>query len=178
MITTQTQHGFLQQVMIALFCLVAVVTVGFLILDQGRGPYHAAPVPEHDIGGAEQILPASLVAGATPLTPAEMLHRMQADGAVDMAALIEQAVKSFDGTDKDHTLRSYLVWAISAEKSDAYIDSLLNSAAARGHFKPPDALLTQTGRLDTASLLSAIQLAQNPPKTLAHVAPAASLGSF
>ncbi|MEL7092052.1 MAG: hypothetical protein AAFN94_09990 [Pseudomonadota bacterium] len=56
-------------------------------------------------------------------------------------------------------LHGMLVSALSNQKSDAYIDALLNTAVARGAFTPPDALILPTGRLDTQSLLQAMLIA-------------------
>lgn len=172
MITRQTQYGFIQQVLIASICLIAVFTGGFLILDLGRDPYHNAPITTGAIEGDTGAQGIPIVAGMVTapkfsLTPAKMLHQMQKDPKVDMPALVEYAVQSFDDTPKGLILQSYLIWAITANKSDAYIDSLLNSATAKGHFKTPEALLTLSGRLDTPSLLSAVQFALSRPNAVA-----------
>ncbi|WP_299684049.1 hypothetical protein [uncultured Tateyamaria sp.] len=53
-------------------------------------------------------------------------------------------------------LHALLVASLSNQKSDAYIDALLNTAAARGEFTPPYALVLPTGRMDTNSLLQAM----------------------
>ncbi len=53
-------------------------------------------------------------------------------------------------------LHALLVQALAEQKSNAYIDALLNTAAARGEFVPPFQLRTSTGRLDTQTLLQAI----------------------
>lgn len=172
MITRQTQYGFIQQVLIASICLIAVFTGGFLILDLGRDPYHNAPITTGAIEGDTGAQGIPIVAGMVTapkfsLTTAKMLHQMQKDPKVDMPALVEYAVQSFDDTPKGLILQSYLIWAITANKSDAYIDSLLNSATAKGHFKTPEALLTLSGRLDTPSLLSAVQFALSRPNAVA-----------
>lgn len=49
-----------------------------------------------------------------------------------------------------------LVQALSEGQSNAYIDALLNTAAARGDFTAPRQLLTASGRLDTETLLTAL----------------------
>lgn len=56
-------------------------------------------------------------------------------------------------------LHGMLVSALSNQKSDAYIDALLNTAAARGAFTPPASLTLPTGRLDTQTLLQAMLFA-------------------
>lgn len=53
-------------------------------------------------------------------------------------------------------LHALLVASLSNQKSDAYIDALLNTAAARGEFTPPYALVLPSGRMDTQSLLQAM----------------------
>ena len=55
--------------------------------------------------------------------------------------------------DRLHTL---LVQALANRKSDAYIDALLNTAAARGEFIPPEPLRLPSGRLDTPRLLGSL----------------------
>ena len=56
----------------------------------------------------------------------------------------------------DDRLHALLVASLSNQKSDAYIDALLNTAAARGEFTPPFSLTTPTGRLNTPALLQAM----------------------
>lgn len=53
-------------------------------------------------------------------------------------------------------LHALLVASLSNQKSDAYIDALLNTAVARGEFNPPYALTLPTGRMDTYTLLQAM----------------------
>ncbi|MEP1585369.1 hypothetical protein [Tateyamaria sp.] len=53
-------------------------------------------------------------------------------------------------------LQNLLVQALSEGQSNAYIDALLNTAAARGEFTPPRQLLLRSGRMDTQALLKAL----------------------
>lgn len=53
-------------------------------------------------------------------------------------------------------LHALLVQALTEGQSNAYIDALLNTAAARGDFVPPVQLRLTTGRLNTPALLSAL----------------------
>lgn len=53
-------------------------------------------------------------------------------------------------------LQALLVQALTEGQSNAYIDALLNTAAARGEFALPRQLTTATGRLDTETLLVAL----------------------
>lgn len=56
----------------------------------------------------------------------------------------------------DDPLLALLVQALSEGQSNAYIDALLNTAAARGDFAPPRQLVLATGRMDTEALLLAL----------------------
>ena len=53
-------------------------------------------------------------------------------------------------------LQALLVQALTEGQSNAYIDALLNTAAARGEFEPPVQLQMASGRLDTNTLLLAL----------------------
>ena len=53
-------------------------------------------------------------------------------------------------------LQALLVQALTEGQSNAYIDALLNTAAARGEFDVPRQLMTGAGRLDTETLLIAL----------------------
>ena len=82
------------------------------------------------------------------------------DASFDVGDAISAIVQSFDDSKRGQVLESYLIWAISTERSDSYIDTLLNSAAAKGDFKVPPALTTASGALDTAGLLTAVVVAE------------------
>ncbi|MBY5933309.1 hypothetical protein KUV51_09895 [Tateyamaria omphalii] len=53
-------------------------------------------------------------------------------------------------------LQALLVQALTEGQSNAYIDALLNTAAARNEFTVPRKLTTAAGRLDTEALLVAL----------------------
>ncbi|WP_299770598.1 hypothetical protein [uncultured Tateyamaria sp.] len=57
---------------------------------------------------------------------------------------------------QDDRLQALLVQALTEGQSNAYIDALLNTAAARGEFTLPRQLTTTAGRLDTETLLAAL----------------------
>ena len=95
-----------------------------------------------------------------PLSPATLLNKMHKDASFDVGDAISAIVQSFDDSKRGQVLESYLIWAISTERSDSYIDTLLNSAAAKGDFKVPPALTTASGALDTAGLLTAVVVAE------------------
>ena len=75
-----------------------------------------------------------------PLSPATLLNKMHKDASFDVGDAVSAIVQSFDDSKRGQVLESYLIWAISTERSDSYIDTLLNSAAAKGDFKVPPAL--------------------------------------
>ncbi|WP_289081340.1 hypothetical protein [uncultured Sulfitobacter sp.] len=95
-----------------------------------------------------------------PLSPATLLNKMHKDASFDVGDAVSAIVQSFDDSKRGQVLESYLIWAISTERSDSYIDTLLNSAAAKGDFKVPPALTTASGALDTAGLLTAVVVAE------------------
>ncbi|MEL7165282.1 MAG: hypothetical protein AAGL96_07375 [Pseudomonadota bacterium] len=90
-----------------------------------------------------------------------LLRQASAGGApIDLRQLARSVLGDFGYPVRDgDRLHGMLVGALSNQKSDAYIDALLNTAAARGAFTPPEALTLPTGRLDTQALLRAMLLA-------------------
>lgn len=171
---TYFSGGGIQRLLLALFCLMIIIAGSVFILDQWREPYHGASIPPQ-INSAQLVDAAALIVASNKklATPAKSLHMMDAEADVDILPSIHSVVGKFDESDRGRVLESYLIWAIHNAKSDAYIDSLLNSAASKGHFAIPEALLTLSGRLDTPSLLASILLmAQNAePIRLSHSAP-------
>ncbi len=171
--STYASGGGIQRPLFALFCLLVILAGGVFILDQRGGPYHGASVlPQPSVAQVEVPAPLTVAKSEKPTTPAKLLHKMSSDPGSGIPASISSVVGKFDGTARGRALESYLIWAVHNAKSDAYIDSLLNSAAAKGHFSIPEALLTLSGRLDTPSLLTSIMLmVQNAdpvrPETLA-----------
>lgn len=164
MVNTQENQSAIQQVLFALFCLMIICAGGIFILDQGREPYHAPMVPK--VAAILQtelpaVSPQPVPVNDSPekLTPATLLHKLHADPDTDVTGLIKSVVGTLDDTSTGRALESYLLWAIGTEKSDAYIDSLLNSAAAKGDFQIPLVLTTLSGRLDTPSLLNSVLVA-------------------
>lgn len=159
----------IQIVMLSLSCLSVIVASGLFIVGQGGGPYHLAPILR-PAPISEQTLPAAppgvtaLADDPQKVTAASLLYRLNADPDVDMIRLVDLAIGAFDDRPVGGVLESYLLWAIRTEKSDAYIDSLLNSAAAKGDFHIPLALTTVSGRLDTQSLLKSVLVAATQPE--------------
>ena len=56
----------------------------------------------------------------------------------------------------ENGLERLIVNALSQGQSEAYIEALVNDAAQKGSVEIPDSLVTADGRVDTASLLSAL----------------------
>ncbi len=178
MVKDQKRKSVVQPVLFVLLCLMVFLAGGVFILDQGRSPYHvtAIPVPEPitvtPLSVAYRLLDASDDPGAD-LSPAVALHRLHSETKTGLDSLVHTVFGAFDDTSSGRALESYLVWAIRSGKPDAYVDSLLNSAAAKGHFQMPSALTTLSGRLDTQSLLRSVLVAakqdRSVPITNAHV---------
>lgn len=76
---------------------------------------------------------------------------------LDLPRLVTDVLTGFGyevvPNDRLHVL---LVQALADQKSDAYIDALLNTALARDEFEPPARLQTINGRLNTPMLLDAL----------------------
>lgn len=118
-----------------------------------------APVVEQSVTRAD----ASLLElrQASRSTEASVVLRQLASstgtGPDDLPLLARNVLDSFGyPVRRGDRLHALLVASLSNQKSDAYIDALLNTAAARGEFSPPFALVLPTGRMDTNSLLQAM----------------------
>ena len=158
-ISRNTQNGA-RLFLSAAFCLMFVIAGGVLMSDHDRSSVILAvvPLPAAVIEtGLSDTVPSLY---AVPVSqPAAVLHKMHSETEMDVGGLISTVAQSFDDTRSGYALESYLVWAIKAGKSDVYIDSLLNSAASKGHFEVPAPLVTLSGRLDTPSLLRSVLVA-------------------
>ncbi|SFS88631.1 hypothetical protein SAMN04488040_2265 [Sulfitobacter marinus] len=160
MVIFQEKHNALRLIFSALFCLMLVLSGGVLMTDHDRSSLSLAAIPF-----AEAVIETALpdpVQTRHPLAvsrPAAVLHQMHAETETDVVGLISTVAQSFDDTRSGQALESYLVWAVTAGKSDKYIDALLNSAASKGHFEVPKPLVTLSGRLDTPSLLRSVLVA-------------------
>ncbi len=158
-ISHNTQNG-VRLVLSAAFCLMVIIAGGVLMLDRGRSFVNLAviPLPAAVIEtGLSDTVPSLHAAPVSQ--PAAVLHKIHAETEIDVGGLISTVAQSFDDTRSGYALESYLVWAIKTGKSDKYIDSLLNSAASKGHFVVPAPLATLSGRLDTPSLLRSVLVA-------------------
>ena len=151
-------------------------------------PAPAAPVPETEVAvgtivEAEPVarpLPSLVVEPVVSRADASLLELRQAvaseeashilrrqalsgsDIAKNLPLLARNVLGSFGyRAPEGDRLHALLVGALADEKSDAFIDALLNAAIARGEFEPPQALTQATGRFDTPKLLrSMIRTAQ------------------
>ncbi|MBW4962691.1 hypothetical protein KZZ06_11820 [Sulfitobacter sp. CW3] len=160
----QEKHNVGRLIFAALLCLIFIVASGVLMSDRDLSSLHLAAVPfpesitETALSDPDLPLHAARISGMGS-QPAVVLHKMHSKSETDVAGLISTVTRAFDDTRSGYALESYLVWAITAGKSDAYIDSLLNSAASKGHFEVPPPLATLSGRLDTPSLLRSVLVA-------------------
>ena len=59
-------------------------------------------------------------------------------------------------------LERLVINALAQGQSDAYIDALVNDAAAKGKVEVPQSLVTSDGRVDTSSLLAVLSHAPQP----------------
>lgn len=66
---------------------------------------------------------------------------------------LRAATGKSEGTE---SLQSIIVQALRAGESDAYIDALLNAAKIKGEIQVPEALVTNTGKVDTSVILASI----------------------
>lgn len=77
--------------------------------------------------------------------------------ANDLPLLARRVLNTYGYPVRDgDRLHALLVSSLANQKSDAYIDALLNTAVARGEFTPPFALVRPSGRMDTSALLRAM----------------------
>jgi nucleoid-associated protein YgaU len=164
MVEFQEKHNVGRLIFTALFGMMFIIASGVLMLDRDRFSFQAAAIPFPEsvtkTALADPVKPVHPAGVSNAISqPAAVLHKMHSESETDVTGLITTVARAFDDTRSGQALESYLVWAISAGKTDAYIDSLLNSAAAKGHFEVPLPLATLSGRLDTPSLLRSILVA-------------------
>lgn len=87
--------------------------------------------------------------GVTPAAPQPM-DAATAGILANIRAVTGQAATPASG------LQALVVQALREGQTDAYIDALVNEAAGRGAVTVPKALVTNDGRVDTATMLAAI----------------------
>lgn len=149
-----------------------LVTIGLIILQPGPA---TAPVQEF----ATAPVADTVIEPETEVTRADasLLDIQSLSASEAVSRQLRQPIRLTD-TDARHTdlrsltsavligfghtpvqgdrLQSLLVQALTEGQSNAYIDALLNTAAARGEFELPRQLTTAAGRLDTETLLMAL----------------------
>jgi len=152
-----------------------LVTIGLILLQPGADPAtQTAAIVETPAPTLEQVddedahvsrSDASLLA-LNGLSASEAVSRQlrqpirltDTDASrSDLRGLTATVLAGFGHTvQEDDRLQSLLVQALTEGQSNAYIDALLNTAAARGEFTPPHQLQMTSGRLDTETLLLAL----------------------
>lgn len=147
-----------------------VLTIGLILLQPGFGD-----APEQQVAEIpETIAP---VEPEVTRADASLLDLRRTSASEAVSRQLRQPIRLTD-TDARHTdlrslttgvlagfgytpqpgdrLQALLVQALTEGQSNAYIDALLNTAAARGEFDIPRQLTTAAGRLDTETLLMAL----------------------
>ena len=74
-------------------------------------------------------------------------------------------------------LGALIAQALRQGQSDAYLDALLNEAASAGKIVTPEAMMTTTGKLDTATLLATLVKNSPPASDTALLAQAVLAGN-
>ena len=163
--------------MLSIAAAFLLVTIGLILMQPGFDPdvdHASAEAPEQplsetasDVTRADASLlsieaPSASQAVSRQLRQPIRLTDTDANHS-DLRALTANVLAGFGYTagpgDRLHTL---LVQALTEGQSNAYIDALLNTAAARGEFVPPRNLQMSSGRMDTNRLLAAlVDKAQN-----------------
>ncbi|WP_147109630.1 hypothetical protein [Tateyamaria sp. syn59] len=149
-----------------------VVTIVLILLQPGSMTPPTEPVATAQ--GAEVVSDAEV---AVTRADASLLDLQSVTASEAVSRQLRQPIRLTD-TDARHTdlrsltsavligfgytpqpgdrLQALLVQALTEGQSNAYIDALLNTAAARGEFPLPHQLTTAAGRLDTDALLVAL----------------------
>ncbi|WP_299044957.1 hypothetical protein [uncultured Tateyamaria sp.] len=150
-----------------------VVTIGLILLQPGPATapvQDVANVPLSSVGSDEpepevtradaslldiRSLPASEAVSRQLRQPIRLTDTDARH--TDLRSLTAAVLIGFGHTpQQDDRLQALLVQALTEGQSNAYIDALLNTAAARGEFALPRQLTTAAGRLDTETLLMAL----------------------
>ncbi len=113
---------------------------------------------------------------ATPAVPAISAEEeaLRALTSQVLAGLTPAATNT--GSKPQLGLEGLVVQAISEGQSDAYLDALLNEAADRGLIQVPAALVTDGGRVDTPTLISALTQKAAPTPARKHKLPVGGKG--
>ncbi|WP_299147195.1 hypothetical protein [uncultured Tateyamaria sp.] len=163
--------------MLSIAAVFLLVTIGLIVMQPGIDPemdQASAEAPQQPLSGTTSEVTradASLLALEAPSASQAVSRQLRQPIRLtdtdanhsDLRALTANVLAGFGYTagpgDRFHTL---LVQALTEGQSNAYIDALLNTAAARGEFVPPRKLQMSSGRMDTNRLLAAlVNKAQN-----------------
>ncbi|WP_299555587.1 hypothetical protein [uncultured Tateyamaria sp.] len=149
-----------------------VVTIGLILLQPSgaavENQYFADTSIAADpaLSDAEVTRADASLLGTRPVSASEAVSRQLRQPIrltdndarhTDLRSLTSIVLIGFGHTlTQDDRLQALLVQALTEGQSNAYIDALLNTAAARGEFTLPRQLTTAAGRLDTETLLAAL----------------------
>ncbi|WP_299371704.1 hypothetical protein [uncultured Tateyamaria sp.] len=149
------------------------VTIGLILLQPGADPatdqiaviedtaplIDASPTPEVTRSDASLLDLDGLSASEAVSRQLRQPIRLTDTDASrsDLRSLTATVLAEFGyGVQSGDRLQGLLVQALTEGQSNAYIDALLNTAAARGEFTPPRQLMMTSGRMDTETLLVAL----------------------
>ncbi|MDA7427794.1 LysM peptidoglycan-binding domain-containing protein [Primorskyibacter aestuariivivens] len=80
---------------------------------------------------------------------------------------------------RPQSLNALIIQAVREGKPDAYVDSLINEAVGKGQVAAPDAIVTSSGEVDTATILDSLVQKSNagtaPPAQTPSLAPEGDL---
>jgi len=151
-----------------------MVTIGLVLLQPGVDPdaeaevaQAALPIDAVTVPQSSEVTRADaslLDLDAVPASEAVSQQLRQpirlsdtGGGHRDLRSLAADVLQGFGHpVEEGDRLHGLLVQAITEGQSNAYIDALLNTAAARGDFTPPTQLRLTSGRLNTPALLEAL----------------------
>lgn len=104
-----------------------------------------------------QAMTASVLAqlGVTAAAPAQPMDAATAGILANIRAVTGQPGAA-PAAQPANGLQALVAQALREGQSDAYIDALVNEAAGRGAITVPKALVTNDGRVDTATILASI----------------------
>jgi len=102
-----------------------------------------------------QAMTASVLAqlGVTAAAPAQPVDAATAGILANIRAVTGQPAAAAPAASG---LQALVAQALREGQSDAYIDAIVNEAAGRGQITVPKALVTNDGRVDTATILASI----------------------
>lgn len=128
-----------------------------------RAPRTATPAANANDAALKALSEGVLAGFGVPSTLDGVAPAPRPDPMRDMTAGVLAALSDTRAPAKpDAALETLISRALHQGKSDAYLDALLNEAAAAGHIAIPAALQTNDGKVDTATLIATLTK-QSPP---------------